>query len=237
MAGNVNTAAGSKLYVGTTAANQATDTYIEVGEVVSIGEFGRSYDSITYNALGDRNVKKFKGQRDDGMISLELGRAPNDAGQAAMLSALDADFDYNFKVTLNDEITPPKASAVTITIAAPGVVSWTAHGLTAGTPVVFSTTGALPTGLVAGTTYYVIAAGLVTNAFEVSATLGGSAITTSGSQSGVHTAVATPGNPTTFTMKGKVMSYTTNVSSSNNIVSARASIGLTSGSIIETSAS
>lgn len=80
-----------------------------------------------------------------------------------------------------------KTSVFTVTIAAPGVFSLTAHGFLAGDRVVFSTTGALPTGLTAGTTYYVIAGGLTADAFEVSATSGGGAITTSGSQSGVHT--------------------------------------------------
>lgn len=82
----------------------------------------------------------------------------------------------------------PTSSTVTITIASPGVVSWTAHGLPAGTPVAFSTTGALPTGLVANTTYYVVSPGA--NDFQVVATVGGAAINTSGSQSGVHTAGA-----------------------------------------------
>lgn len=80
------------------------------------------------------------------------------------------------------------SATVTMTIASPAVASWTAHGLSAGDPVKFATTGALPTGLTAGTTYYVIAAGLVANAFEVSATPGGAAINTSGSQSGTQTA-------------------------------------------------
>lgn len=75
----------------------------------------------------------------------------------------------------------------TVTIASPAVFSLTAHGLIAGSSVQFSTTGALPTGLTAGTTYYVIAAGLTADAFEVSTTPGGSAVNTSGSQSGVHT--------------------------------------------------
>jgi hypothetical protein len=81
-------------------------------------------------------------------------------------------------------------SAVTITIASPGVITWLNHTLAAGTPVSFSTTGTLPTGLTAGTIYYVIATGLATNSFEVSATVGGSAVNTSVSQSGVHTATA-----------------------------------------------
>lgn len=79
-------------------------------------------------------------------------------------------------------------SAVTMTIATPCVVSWTAHGQAANTPVQFSTTGALPTGLVAGTVYYVLSP--TANSFNVSATPGGAAINTSGSQSGVHTAIA-----------------------------------------------
>ncbi len=77
-------------------------------------------------------------------------------------------------------------STVTLTIASPCVVTWTAHGLSADQPVVFTTTGALPTGLTAGTTYYVKSPG--TDTFQVSATAGGSAINTSGSQSGTHTA-------------------------------------------------
>ncbi len=77
-------------------------------------------------------------------------------------------------------------STVTITIASPGVVSWTAHGLADGTQVVFSTTGTLPTGIVAGTVYYVKSP--ATNSFNIAATSGGTAIVTTGSQSGTHTA-------------------------------------------------
>ncbi len=72
----------------------------------------------------------------------------------------------------------PFQSAVTVTQANPAVVTWTAHGFSAGQPVVFASTGDLPYGIVAGTTYYVLAAGLTTNAFEISATVGGSAIST-----------------------------------------------------------
>jgi hypothetical protein len=79
------------------------------------------------------------------------------------------------------------AGTCTITIASPAVITKTAHGLLADTPVVFSTTGALPTGLTAGTIYYVLSSGLGADSFEVSTTVGGSAVNTSGSQSGTHT--------------------------------------------------
>lgn len=77
------------------------------------------------------------------------------------------------------------AATVTITIASPGVVSWSGHGMSNGDEVVFTTTGALPTGLTAGTVYYVVNA--ATNTFQVASVVGGSAIITTGTQSGVHT--------------------------------------------------
>ena len=86
------------------------------------------------------------------------------------------------------------SSVVTMTIAAPGVVTWTAHGLAAGTEIKFTTTGALPTGIVSGTTYYVSSSSLATDTFRVSTTralaIAGTNITTTGTQSGVHTATA-----------------------------------------------
>ncbi|WP_101480203.1 hypothetical protein [Janthinobacterium sp. 61] len=62
------------------------------------------------------------------------------------------------------------SSAVTLSIASPGIVTWVAHGQAAGTPVSFATTGALPTGLVAGATYYVLSP--AANTFSLSATGG-----------------------------------------------------------------
>lgn len=80
-------------------------------------------------------------------------------------------------------------STVTVTIASPAVFTRNGHGLAAGDIVYFTTTGALPTGLAVGTAYYVIATDLTANTFKVSTSLGGSALNTSGSQSGVHTLV------------------------------------------------
>lgn len=120
---------------------------------------------------------------------------------------LNAGASFTASNTAINQVDGGSTATITMTIATPAVVSWTAHGLTAGTPVVFTTTGALPTGITAGTYYYVIATGLATDSFRVSATLGGSAVNTTGSQSGVHTALAagsfevntngwTPGGPT-----------------------------------------
>lgn len=83
-------------------------------------------------------------------------------------------------------------AGVTVTIATPAVVSWANHGRLAGDKIRFTTTGALPTGLVANTDYYIITAGLVAGSFQLSATPGGAAINTSGTQSGVHTGIHAP---------------------------------------------
>lgn len=72
------------------------------------------------------------------------------------------------------------------TIASPGVFTRKEHRLRSGDRVILSTTGALPTGLSAATWYFVISAGLGDDTFELSATREGTAINTSGSQSGTH---------------------------------------------------
>jgi hypothetical protein len=84
-----------------------------------------------------------------------------------------------------------KVAAVTsISNATPAVVSYTAHGFVLNDPVVFSTSGALPAGLTAGTVYYVISAGLTADAFQVSLTAGGAAINTTDAGSGTHSVTA-----------------------------------------------
>lgn len=85
---------------------------------------------------------------------------------------------------------------VAISIATPGVITAT-NSCAAGQAIVFQTTSALPTGLTAGTLYYVIATGLTASSFEVSTSVGGSAVNTSGSQSGTQTAYPTYTNATT----------------------------------------
>lgn len=78
----------------------------------------------------------------------------------------------------------PDMGTVTISIGSPGVITRNGHGLENGARVRFSTTGALPTGIAANTDYFVV--GSATNTFNVAATVGGAAINTTGTQSGVH---------------------------------------------------
>jgi hypothetical protein len=99
-------------------------------------------------------------------------------------------------------------ATVTITIATPAVVTWTAHGLVTGSPVVFTTTGALPTGITAGTTYYAITSStLGANTFQIATSVAnaqaGTAVATSGTQSGTHTGT------TSATVQGPLLTTAT----------------------------
>jgi hypothetical protein len=94
----------------------------------------------------------------------------------------------------------PSQSTVTITIGAPAVFTWAGHGLAPNMPIVLTTTGALPSPLTGGadpgTEVYVCGGNgsIGINDFQVSASLAdaiaGIPITTTGTQSGVHTAYA-----------------------------------------------
>lgn len=134
------------------------------------------------------------------------------------------------------------SATVTTPVATPGLVNWAAHGFSAGQAVKFKTTGALPTGLVADTYYYVIAAGLVAGAFEVSATPGGSAINFTGSTSGTHTGYSSgtyefygngwvPGGPTLASVTSSQAAITDGTSNDAKLAATDISVTATGGSI------
>ena len=192
--------AGAKIYQGPAvndvpddadinAALFASTVFTEIKGWQTMGAIGDAAALITESIISSGRDLKAKGTRNAGSMQNNFIILPNDAGQIALIAAEKTDYNYPFKIAF-DDAPPAKTQTVTMTIAAPGVISWTAHGLAAGTGIKLTTTGALPTGLVAGTTYYVVSP--TTDAFSVAATPGGSAITTTGTQSGVHTATSVP---------------------------------------------
>lgn len=92
--------------------------------------------------------------------------------------------NYSGRIPVGKRSATSKGTA-TMTIASPCVVTNTTHWLANGNKVYFITTGALPTGLTASTEYYIINA--TVNTFQLATTLNGTAINTSGTQSGTHT--------------------------------------------------
>ena len=92
-------------------------------------------------------------------------------------------WDATSGVTSRGVLLNSLGGTATITIASPAVVTSTVL-YTEGAAIKFSTTGALPTGLTAGTTYYVFNVdGLSFQLLDAA----GAIVNTSGTQSGVHT--------------------------------------------------
>lgn len=196
----VSPVAGCRFYIGTAPVNIpdvdvveadfSSVTWQEVGLYETMGNAGDAAQNIATNLINRRRTVNTKGSRQAPQRSDNFALNLTDPGQLAMVAAEQSDFDFPFRIDMNDAPVP-KSATVTISNASPGVVSWTNHGLLANTPVKFSTTGALPTGLVAGTTYFVKTV-LSSGTFSVSATAGGAAIDTSSAGSGTHTATTSP---------------------------------------------
>jgi hypothetical protein len=194
--------AGSKLYIGSrvtgkgtvTAADFAGQVWTEIGGWASAGSIGDTQEIGEQSLINENRVRKFKTTRNAGTMENQFIPVALDAGQIKFKEAIDDCQPYAFKIEWGGDCAPE--SVVTITVGTPGVVSWTGHGLQAGQPVVFSTTGTLPTGLTAGTVYYVSATGLTADSFSVSATAGGAAIDTTAAGTGTHTVTAPPAGMT-----------------------------------------
>lgn len=121
------------------------------------------------------------------------GSLPTGLSTASMYYAVPGPNVNTFYVSAASTTTVTVGSGTsqtfTVTSASPAVFTRSSHGLTAGTAIQLSTTGSMYSPLTAGSTYYVISSGLSSSNFRVSTTSGGSAVNTSGSQSGTHSYV------------------------------------------------
>ncbi|ABF64347.1 hypothetical protein TM1040_1662 [Ruegeria sp. TM1040] len=77
-------------------------TFTSVGEITNVGEFGKEWQLVTHNPLATRGTKKGKGSFNNGTLSPSLALDPDDAGQAAMETALESDDPVYIAVTLQD---------------------------------------------------------------------------------------------------------------------------------------
>lgn len=189
---------GSKFYIGNrvntksvvTAADFANAVWVEVDGWTNAGGLGDTQGIGTQEMINRKRVQKFKTTLDGGTMENQFVPMGADPGQIAFKAAIDDCSSYQFKVEWGADCTP--AADVAISVATPGVVSWPSNGFSANQPIVFSTTGTLPTPLVVGQVYFVSATGLAPGAFSVSATVGGPAIDITAAGTGIHTATAPP---------------------------------------------
>jgi hypothetical protein len=229
--------AGLKLYIGEVIAQKSenfaeadfsSQTWVRIGQLENLGNLGDAAQGISIDLIDEARSKTLKGTRSAGNMEVVCGADMDDLGQSAVIAAEKRPFDFGFLLVMNDR-PPEKSSTATITIASPGVVTWSGgnHGRRAGDKVKFSTTGALPSGIVAETAYYVLSTGLTSDSFRISETDGGSAVGTSGTQSGVHTVTTVPENSKRMFI-AKVMSVNEVFDSANNVRKLNFALGVNS---------
>lgn len=201
MAGELYPVAGQKLFIGGVLSAGLEDlvladfngrSWLEIDGWSQHGAIGDTAALITTSLINRGRDVKQKGTANAGSMQNVFAVIDDDPGQIALIAAAQPNNkqNYAFRILGNDAPVT-KSATVTISVATPGVVTWTSHGLAIYTPVEFATTGVLPTGLTAGTTYYVKTV-LDPDTFTLSATPGGSVINTTGAGSGVHTGETVP---------------------------------------------
>jgi len=106
---------GSRLYVGDTALvniESAVDTIAdftslsvsaEVGLIESLGNIGKVFDLVTFQAVKDGRTYKFKGGYNGGSMDMVVASDITDVGQALMEQYANSPDQntYPFKITLN----------------------------------------------------------------------------------------------------------------------------------------
>jgi hypothetical protein len=113
---SVNTGAGTRISIGprlsaklpaleaTAITLLAGLTYVAVGEVESIGDYGDTTNDVTFAALADSRNRHLKGLSDAGSTEVVIGFDAGDAGQLAMVEAYRdrSQYDYPIKVEYVD---------------------------------------------------------------------------------------------------------------------------------------
>lgn len=102
------TSAGSKVFIALALPTAFTSTafaalsWVEIGEVDNIPEFGKKYGLNTRTPLAGRIVRKTKTSINYGSVALQMARAAGDDGQAACQTAVDDDAAQSIKFELQD---------------------------------------------------------------------------------------------------------------------------------------
>ena len=169
--------------------------YSDVGSPTSMFRYTRADSLLRITWATESNMKAgfikagqtnlsvetevFVGLINDDSLSMDLDT------QEVQFTVLGRESRFNKTIVPINSVTQP-GGAIAFSIASPCVATTTSpHGLVAGNPVSFTTTGALAHDLVSSTPYYVVTTPSSTT-FTFSTALAGSEVDTSGTQSGTH---------------------------------------------------
>ena len=106
MAGNARTTAGTVIEVTESlpatndqAGWEALLDFSPIGEVTSIGDFGRTYETTEHKPLATRRTERLKTFYDDGQPDVEMALYEDDAGQVKLNALLPLDSPGGIKIT------------------------------------------------------------------------------------------------------------------------------------------
>lgn len=99
-------------------------TFIPIGSVGNLGDFGVSPNMVSYNTLNTLVVSKAKGVEDAGDQTIEVARVFDDPGQVALRAAALTKFNYAISIEYADA---PTASYSNTILYAAGPVAGPQH--------------------------------------------------------------------------------------------------------------
>ena len=99
MAQDFTQSAGATLEVDD---GSGTSTFVTVAGITNFAEFGRQYERGTFNPVGDRRTRKYKGSYDEGSFTIDLARDLTDSGQTQLSTAVNSDDPKKMQIKLDD---------------------------------------------------------------------------------------------------------------------------------------
>lgn len=105
------TGTDAKIYITSSVDNTvdtptefAAKTWIEIGLVEKIGEYGDESSEVTGNVISEGRTRRAKGVRNAGTLVVTCFVDPSDAGQAAVIAAEQTSLRYGFKIVPKDRL-------------------------------------------------------------------------------------------------------------------------------------
>lgn len=110
MSNNTFATTGTLIYIGPQVSGSSdpatyeglSASFVSINPVESIGKFGDSSANVDFTSLTDSRVRKNKGARDAGDITLVCAWDAEDAGQVALIAGEKTNKKYAFKIVLPD---------------------------------------------------------------------------------------------------------------------------------------
>jgi len=109
---DINTTAGSKLFISADLPDALDDEGFEgvsgwekIARITDLGSLEQAFTPVEFNDVEMRDTYTLKGTRTPVELTIEIGRVADDAGQNLVLTALESDNDYSFKIEIQDGTT------------------------------------------------------------------------------------------------------------------------------------